>query len=74
MLAFIVTTFYGVGFLSAILAGVAEAQEYVLFQFYMFHDDGLGRRVKSALIERAQAGVRVYVLYDEVGSGGLPES
>jgi cardiolipin synthase len=58
----------------SILEGVANAQEYVLFQFYMFHDDGLGRRVQQALIERAQAGVRVYVLYDEVGSGGLPAS
>ena len=56
----------------SILAGVAQAQEYVLFQFYMFHDDGLGRRVQQALIERARAGVRVYVLYDEIGSGGLP--
>ena len=56
----------------SILAGVAEAQDYVLFQFYMFHDDGLGRRVQQALIERAKAGVRVYVLYDEIGSGGLP--
>lgn len=58
----------------SILAGVAQAQEYILFQFYMFHDDGLGRRVKTALIERAKAGVRVYVLYDEVGSGGLPKT
>ncbi len=58
----------------SILAGVAEAQDYVLFQFYMFHDDGLGRRVKAALIERARAGVRVYMLYDEVGSHGLPAS
>lgn len=56
----------------SILEGVAGAQEYILFQFYMIHDDGLGRRVKSALIERAQAGVRVYVLYDEIGSSGLP--
>jgi cardiolipin synthase len=56
----------------SILAGVATAQEYVLFQFYMFHDDGLGRRVQQALIERARAGVRVYMLYDEIGSGGLP--
>jgi len=56
----------------SILAGVAEAEEYILFQFYMFHDDGLGRRVKDALSERARAGVRVYVLYDEIGSGGLP--
>ncbi|MGD8358965.1 MAG: PLDc N-terminal domain-containing protein, partial [Lysobacterales bacterium] len=43
----------------SILAGIAEAQDYILFQFYMIHDDGLGRRVKSALSERARAGVRV---------------
>jgi len=55
----------------SILAGVARAEDYVLFQFYMFHDDGLGRRVKDALVKRARAGVRVYVLYDEVGSSGL---
>ena len=58
----------------SILAGVEQAEDYVLFQFYMFHDDELGRQVKAALSERARAGVRVYVLYDEVGSGGLPKS
>ncbi len=58
----------------SILAGIAEAEEYILFQFYMIHDDGLGRKVQEALIERAHAGVRVYVLYDEIGSSGLPEA
>jgi len=58
----------------SILAGIREAQDYVLFQFYMIHDDGLGRRVKDALIARAREGVRVYVLYDEIGSGDLPDS
>lgn len=58
----------------SILAGVAQAKDYVLMQFYMFHDDGLGRRVQQALIERARAGVRVFVLYDELGSRGLPQS
>ena len=58
----------------SILEGVAAAEEYILFQFYMFHDDGLGKRVQKALMEKARAGVRVYVLYDEIGSGGLPES
>ena len=56
----------------SILAGIAVAQDYVLVQFYMFHDDGLGRRMQQALIERAKAGVRVFMLYDEVGSKGLP--
>jgi cardiolipin synthase len=58
----------------SIIDGIAHAKHYALVQFYMFHDDGLGRRMQQALIERALAGVRVYVLYDEVGSGGLPEA
>ena len=58
----------------SILAGIAEAKKYVLVQFYMFHDDGLGRRMQQAMIERAEAGVRVCMLYDEIGSKGLPES
>ncbi len=58
----------------SILEGIAQAEQYVLFQFYMIHDDGLGRRVKDALKERARSGVKVIVLYDEVGSSGLPDS
>jgi cardiolipin synthase len=58
----------------SILAGIAQAQHYALVQFYMIHDDGLGRRFQQALIERARAGIRVYLLYDEVGSNGLPEA
>ena len=56
----------------SILDGIASAEQYILFQFYMIHDDGLGRRIQQALIERARNGVRVYVLYDEIGSKGLP--
>ncbi|GGO84746.1 cardiolipin synthase [Marinobacterium nitratireducens] len=57
----------------SIVAGIADARDYILIQFYMIHDDGLGRRIQQALIERASAGVRVHLLYDEVGSKGLPE-
>jgi len=64
----------GAATFDSILAGIAAARDYVLVQFYMFHDDGLGRRFQQALIERAKAGVRVSVLYDEVGSKGLPQS
>jgi cardiolipin synthase len=58
----------------SILAGIAQARHYVLVQFYMIHDDGLGRRMQQALIERARGGVRVYLLYDEVGSNGLTDA
>lgn len=57
---------------NAIFEGIAAAEDYVLVQFYIMRDDGLGRKLKDALIERARAGVRVYVLYDELGSSKLP--
>lgn len=56
----------------AIFAGIAAAKDYVLVQFYIIHDDGLGRRLKDALIAKARGGVRCYLLYDELGSHDLP--
>ena len=55
----------------SILAGIAQAKHYILFQFYMIRDDQLGQQIKNALEERAQAGVKVTVLFDEIGSQGL---
>jgi cardiolipin synthase len=51
--------------------GIRSAEEYVLFQFFIVKDDGLGRRMQQALIDKAREGVRVYFLYDEVGSHSL---
>jgi cardiolipin synthase len=59
---------------SSILLGMAEAREYILFQTYIFHDDDIGREVKAHLIARARDGLRVHVLYDEIGSHDLPRA
>ena len=32
----------------SIIGGIGRAEEYVLVQFYIVHDDGLGRRLKDA--------------------------
>jgi cardiolipin synthase len=56
----------------SILAGIDTAADYILFQFFIVHDDAIGRRVKKHLIEKAEQGVRVYFLYDEIGSHDLP--
>ena len=55
----------------SILEGIAEAKRYVFVQFYIIRADELGQRLAAALMERSRAGVSVYVLYDDVGSGGL---
>ena len=54
-----------------IVAGIEQAQQYVLVQFYIFRADRLGRRIGDALAARAKAGVRCHILYDEVGSLSL---
>lgn len=59
---------------ASIFDGIDAAEEYVLVQFYIVRDDELGRELKLRLIAKAQSGVRVLFLYDEIGSLGLPGS
>jgi cardiolipin synthase len=56
----------------SIIDGIARASEYVIVQSYIIRDDGLGQQLKQALLKRAQAGIQVFLLYDEVGCLGLP--
>lgn len=58
----------------AIFEAIEQAKAYVLVQFYIIHDDVLGRQLKDALIAKARTGVKCFVLYDEVGSSGLPKA
>jgi len=52
----------------SIATGLAPAQKYIFFQFYILRDDELGQRLCRVLMDRARAGVHVYLLYDEIGS------
>ncbi|MFV0443080.1 MAG: cardiolipin synthase [Planctomycetaceae bacterium] len=54
----------------SILLGIKAASDYVLVQFYIVRNDELGTRLKEQLIAKARAGVKVWFLYDEIGSRG----
>lgn len=58
----------------AIFAAIDRAQKYVLVQFFIIHDDRIGRELRDRLVSKARAGVKVSVLFDEVGSKDLPDS
>lgn len=58
----------------SIFEGISRAQESLRIQFYIIHDDELGREFAERLIERARAGVRIFLLYDDVGSFWLPRA
>jgi cardiolipin synthase len=58
----------------SLFAGIESAREYVLVQFFIIKDDDLGRQLQTKLISKAQENVKVYFLYDEIGSHKLPQS
>jgi len=52
----------------AMLEAIAEAKREVLLEMYWFASDSVGRQFADALSAKAEAGVKVRVIYDAVGS------
>jgi cardiolipin synthase len=57
----------------AIEAAMRDAQHEICVQYYIYRDDEIGRRLAKIMRQKAQKGVRVYFLYDAIGSVGLSE-
>lgn len=62
-------TFYsdGKSKMEALMAEIKKAQSSIHIQYYIFMDDETGRAVRDLLIKKAQEGVKVRLLYDDVG-------
>ncbi|WP_028536153.1 phospholipase D-like domain-containing protein [Paludibacterium yongneupense] len=52
------------------LSALGSARHSIMIEMYLFANDDFGRQVRALLIERARAGVHVYLLYDWLGSLG----
>ncbi len=52
---------------------IDRARDYILLQYFIVHDDELGREWKVRLAAKAETGTRVYFLYDEIGCHNLPK-
>lgn len=52
------------------LETIRNARQYIYFETYIIHEDQQGEIFASALAERAEAGVHVFVLYDWLGGVG----
>ena len=59
---------------NAIFEAIRQARDTVFIQFFIIHDDEIGRQLQSLLLKKAAEGVDIYVLYDRVGSHALPGS
>ncbi|SMF05589.1 cardiolipin synthase [Pseudobacteriovorax antillogorgiicola] len=61
----------GQGTFDEIFAEIENAKDYILIQYYIFRTDRLGLKFIDLLIKKAQQGVKVFFLYDNLGSLGL---
>lgn len=57
----------GYSMLQALMHEISLAKHHIHLQFYIFEDDSLGRLLRDLLIDKARAGVKVRLLYDDVG-------
>jgi len=57
----------GYAFFPELLKDIAEATHHIHINIYIFEDDALGRLVADALMTKARQGVKVRLIYDDVG-------
>src|SRR5436190_20661263 len=55
----------------AMLEAIRGAQESITFETYIYWSGSIGQQFSDALCERAQAGVKVHVLLDWLGTGKI---
>lgn len=55
----------------SLIEDILSAKDHIHIQYYIFKLDHLGQRILSTLIKKSRQGVKVRILYDEMGSRGL---
>ena len=57
----------GYEFICSLLYNIGKAQHHIHLDTYIFEDDALGYLVADTLIDKAEQGVEIRVIYDDVG-------
>ena len=60
-------------FFADMLKSIRAAEKSITFESYIWWSGDIGAEFSKALIERAQAGVKVHLLFDALGSGKIDE-
>jgi len=64
----------GKGTFTQLWADLRSAQSTIALQMYYGQQGQVGDKLREILLERAAAGVRVFVLYDAFGAQGIPKA
>lgn len=55
----------------SLLKDIHQAKDHIHIQYYIFRHDGIGKKIIRALTEKAKQGVKVRILFDDLGSRRL---
>ena len=56
---------------NALIEDMEQAKDHIHVQYYIFRLDSLGQRIHEVLIRKAKQGVKVRLLFDDMGSRGV---
>ncbi|WP_054693437.1 cardiolipin synthase [Geotalea toluenoxydans] len=62
----------GEEFFSALFQAIGQAEKVICLEFYLIRDDNTGRALADAVLQAAERGVKVYLLYDYIGCFDTP--
>jgi len=54
-----------------LLNAIKQAEQFIFMEYYIFNSDEIGMKVMNALIECANKGVEIFLLYDALGCSKL---
>jgi len=63
----------GINKFNDLLKDLENATHHIHLQYYIFCDDEIGNQVKQVLIRKVKEGVKVRVMYDDVGSWNVKD-
>lgn len=63
----------GKSLFKTLIQDIKKASSHIHIDMYIWEDDELGREISDALIEKANQGVEVRVIYDDVGCWRVPQ-
>ncbi|MDY0133227.1 MAG: cardiolipin synthase [Desulforegulaceae bacterium] len=55
----------------ALFHSIENSKSYVLIEFFIVRNDLIGKKLKDILVKKANQGVSIYFIYDEIGSRKL---
>lgn len=56
---------------NAIIHAILNAKDHIHLEYYIIEDDKIGNKIRELLIKKAGEGVKIRIIYDDIGSWGL---